>query len=86
MSKCISNHGEFSEHEVSNGVCEFCGAVEMDYDNLRAALVAVQELHKPVREWPSYREYVLICGVCKVYAPCPTRRLADEGLGGETNG
>ena len=82
MSKCISNHGEFSEHEVTGGVCEFCGAVEVDYDNLRAALVAIQELHKITLGFGvPFR-----CGHCAHEHPCPTRRLADEALGGDTRG
>ena len=89
--------------------------------DLRAALVAIQELHRSV---PIYTTWVedcghdfecdpveidgdsycpdetdgVTCGECVDIArnfglddglpvwPCPTRRLADEGLGGETNG
>lgn len=83
---CISNRGE--HHMVTHGPeCFYCGKIPPNpTDALRAALVAIQELHKPVREWPSYREHVLVCGVCMVYAPCPTRRLADEALGRDTDG
>lgn len=37
MSKCISSHGEYSEHtEVSpdDGVCGYCG--DVDLDSIRA--------------------------------------------------
>lgn len=62
--------------------------------DLRAALVAIQELHKPWNNFDSADEE-LVCDHCReahgyewdyVPYPCPTRRLADDALGGETNG
>ncbi|ALQ30091.1 hypothetical protein AA310_12390 [Arthrobacter sp. YC-RL1] len=54
MSKCISVHGEFSEHEYTgqNPTCDYCGQVsEMiavdQLQTMRTALVAIQELHHP---------------------------------------
>lgn len=44
---------------------------------MRAALVAIQELHKP--QWSELFQRDL-CDVCGCKIPCPTRKLADEGL------
>lgn len=87
MSKCISNHGEFSEHEVTEGVCEFCGAVALDYDEMRAALEQIQEMH-PIEETGVEGHGVkeVWCPTCREHAPCETRKLADEASGGGTNG
>lgn len=54
--------------------------------DLRAALVAIQKLHKPMKEWVSDREYLLFCAHDLAEYPCATRRLADDALGGDTNG
>lgn len=59
--------------------------------DLRAALVAIQELHKPFRPTPATAEYCTHCyedggydgALCVLY-PCPTRRLADEALTART--
>ncbi|MGP5023196.1 hypothetical protein ACTXIU_16615 [Glutamicibacter arilaitensis] len=61
---------------------------------MRAALVAIQELHKPVETYlptydqqgnPIFKGYPQ-CADCGSYEiPCPTRKLADEGLGGGQN-
>lgn len=57
-------------------------------DPLRAALVAIQELHKPV--WVTYLGVPgLVCDACREPVesePCETRRLADAGLGGGQDG
>lgn len=54
---------------------------------MRAALVAIQELHKPAKGWISEREYLLYCSDCgDATYPCKTRKLADEALGGEERG
>lgn len=50
--------------------------------DLRAALVAIQELHgavpeSPMRHWVSCKE----CAPGTLF-PCATRRLADDALGG----
>lgn len=85
MSKCISQHGEYSEHQVTDGVCDYCGVV--DEDALITGLREIQELHKPCKTF-SGKE---VCDVCNtetgkpVSYPCPTRQLADKALG-ETNG
>ncbi|HCM94957.1 hypothetical protein [Glutamicibacter arilaitensis] len=48
---------------------------------MRAALVAIQEQHKPVKGWISEHEYLLYCADCgDATYPCKTRKLADEGL------
>lgn len=49
---------------------------------MRAALVAIQELHKPCKTFSGLE----VCDVCNTHTgkpkkfPCPTRRLADEAL------
>lgn len=50
--------------------------------DLRAALVAIQELHKLT---PGFG-VPFRCGHCAYEHPCPSRRLADEALGGDTDG
>lgn len=53
MSKCISVHGEYSEHEyTSKPICDYCGQIsEMialaQLQVMRTALEQIQELHKP---------------------------------------
>lgn len=90
VSKCISIWGEFSEHEYTgdNATCDYCGQVsEMiavdQLPTMRAALVAIQELHKPVYEG----DEAVGCWRCDWEQdgqwPCRTRRLADDAL--ETN-
>lgn len=46
------------------------------------ALVAIQELHVPALGWG----VPLRCGHCCYEHPCPSRRLADDALGGDNNG
>jgi len=57
---------------------------------MRAAFVAIQELHKPqlVEDFfndikgSSANRWMRVCASCDFDAyPCPTRKLADEGLG-----
>lgn len=50
--------------------------------DLRAVLVAIQELHKLT---PGFG-VPFRCGHCAYEHPCPTRRLADEALGGDDRG
>ncbi len=70
----------------------------MDVADMRAALEAIQELHRleyevrPLYPTSNYNaepagtaEY-RICANCKTYYPCATRSLADEGLGGGQDG
>lgn len=45
-------------------------------------LEAIQELHVPALGWG----VPLRCGHCAHEHPCPTRRLADDALGGGGNG
>lgn len=57
---------------------------------MRTALEAIQELHKPIPMAPGLEE-TPVCDGCEnpgrfVYWPCPTRRLADQGLGGGERG
>lgn len=63
--------------------------------DLRAALVAIQELHKQENTYlpsydgrgnPIYKEYPRCTGCGSYEEPCPTRRLADEALGGDDRG
>lgn len=49
--------------------------------DMRAALVAIQELHKPM-VFHGYDGEWLICGYCDENHPCETRKLADDGLAG----
>lgn len=46
---------------------------------MRTALVAIQELHVPYVDKSGYKT----CMRCGNTWPCITRRLADQGLGGE---
>ena len=48
--------------------------------DLRAALVAIQELHEKRTVIAQFN----FCGHCKFEWPCPTRRLADEALTART--
>ncbi|MGP9528166.1 hypothetical protein [Glutamicibacter sp. AOP5-A2-18] len=57
---------------------------------MRAALVAIQELHKPYQPTGAIAVYCAHCfedggrdGALYVLYPCETRKLADEGLRGE---
>lgn len=58
----------------------------MDVADLRAALVAIQELHRAVYEG----DEAVGCWRCDWEQdgqwPCATRRLADDALGGDNNG
>lgn len=88
VSKCISNWGEFSEHEyTSKPICDYCGQISemlaiVQNEDFRTALEQIQELHNPVKGWISEREYLLYCADCgDATYPCATRRLADQGLG-----
>lgn len=50
---------------------------------MKSALVAIQELHKPVWTAEPFPGGYL-CGFCDIMLlpdPCPTWMLADEGLG-----
>lgn len=66
---------------------------------MATALVAIQELHRPVlmlKGWDADSEEVTewVCKYCTSIAkegtyfafPCPSRRLADEARGGDNNG
>ena len=87
MSKCISVHGEYSEHEyTSKPTCDYCGQISemlaiVQNEDFRTALVAIQELHKPIYECPCHSDHAPACTGCVQHSwPCPTRKLADEGL------
>ena len=56
--------------------------------DLRAALVAIQELHPKEYASSGDEAYELNprCGNCGTAFPCETRRLADDALGGDNNG
>lgn len=67
----------------------------MDVADLRAALVAIQELHEGVEALMNpgrHERLVKVCTGCGTDDgnwqrwPCPTRRLADDALGGDNNG
>lgn len=49
---------------------------------MRAALVAIQEQHKPYLT----KAQEALCLRCGITWPCPTRKLADEALGGGERG
>lgn len=51
----------------------------MDVTDTRAALEAIQELHKPAVMHRGFSA-VTMCSACPAYYPCPTRKLADEAL------
>lgn len=80
VAECINGRGE--NHMVTHGPeCFYCGQIPTKpFEPLRAALVAIQELHKPMKEWVSDREYLLFCAHDLAEYPCETRRLADESL------
>ena len=52
---------------------------------MRAALEAIQELHKAVAFYGEDADW-WVCGHCHDNHPCATRRLADQGLGGGQDG
>ena len=55
--------------------------------DMRAALVAIQELHPIEETGVEYHGIKEVwCPTCREHAPCPTRKLADEGLGGDGRG
>lgn len=58
---------------------------QVDASIMRAALVAIQELH-PVEETGVEGHGVkeVWCPTCQDYAPCNTRRLADDALTART--
>lgn len=57
----------------------------MDVADLRAALVAIQELHKPESHVCECGEnHGPYCDHCQVDYPCQTRRLADDALTART--
>lgn len=89
MSKCISIHGEYSEHEyTSKPICDYCGQIsEMialaQLQVMRTALEQIQELHAKTY-WTAQDEVWELnakCNECHAVYPCPTRKLADEALG-----
>ncbi|MEU5838528.1 hypothetical protein ABZ820_33340 [Streptomyces diacarni] len=92
MSKCISVHGEYSEHEyTTKPTCDYCGQISemlaiVQNEDFRSALVAIQEHHVPVIE----DGIPVGCLRCDWEVdgawPCKTRKLADEGLGGGERG
>lgn len=54
--------------------------------NMRTALEAIQELHKPVYEGVEAVGCLLCDWEVEGAWPCDTRRLADQGLGGGQDG
>lgn len=49
---------------------------------MRAALEAIQEQHPTEETGVEYHGVKEVwCPTCRYHAPCPTRRLADQGLG-----
>lgn len=82
MSKCISIHGEYSEHEyTTKPICDYCGQIsEMialaQLQVMRTALEQIQELHNPYIT----KSREALCLRCGITWPCSTRKLADEGL------
>lgn len=68
MSKCISMHGEFSEHEFTGGVCNCCGVAEpVTQEEIKNLILK----HSMVITLPSR----VICSDCGYHiAPRPGRQ------------
>ena len=77
------------DHPADKSVIEVIDRLEraeVDVADMRAALVAIQELHEPVYECSCRSEHAPACTGCVQHSwPCPTRRLADDALGGDNN-
>ena len=84
VAECINGRGE--NHMVTHGPeCFYCGQIPTKpFEPLRAALVAIQELHKPILE----DGHPIGCWRCDWEQdgqwPCSTRRLADDALTART--
>lgn len=78
MSKCISSHGEYSEHEPGDP-CPYCGEYDMDRivaerDNAEARIQAIEKMIAPVPAHPN--KFAHTCGqdpddVVYGYPDCP---------------
>lgn len=88
MSKCISSHGEYSDHEPGDP-CPYCGEYDTDRiiaerDQAEARIQAVRKLHTAF-EWSFGYGPVKSCRECARRSPqedaaypCPTIRALDE--------
>lgn len=69
MSKCISKHGEYSEHQATDGVCELCG--------VETAPITQDQLKELILEHATTREIIggVVCSGCGfLIAPKPGRQ------------
>lgn len=78
LSKCISRHGEYSEHQITDGVCDYCGAVEaITQEELKEIILE----HAVTREMPAS----IVCASCGyLLQPKPGRQhwnVADHIAG-----
>ena len=85
VAECINGRGE--THMVTHGPgCHYCGEIPTNpFETMRSALLAIQELHPIEETGVEYHGVKEVwCPTCRDHAPCPTRKLADKGLGGWT--
>lgn len=81
MSKCISSHGEYSEHEPGDP-CPWCGEYDTERiiaerDEALARIKAVRAVHQPSDpDDPSACPFSCTCGWW-AYDECPTVRALD---------
>jgi len=59
MSKCISRHGEYSEHQTTDGVCDMCG--------VETAPLTHADIAQIIIEHSAYKEVVggVVCSQCE---------------------
>lgn len=94
MSKCISVHGEYSEHEyTTKPVCDHCGQIsEMlaiaQNEAMRTALEQIKEMHAKtfVTAADEVWELNARCTECHDAHPCATYQHAEQGLAGGDRG
>lgn len=83
MSKCISSHGEYSEHEPGDP-CPWCGEYDTERiiserDQAEARIKAVRELHSESRIIPGTPVFGCAeCGEPNETEPCATIRALDS--------
>ncbi|MGP4916215.1 hypothetical protein ACTXJ9_10990 [Brachybacterium tyrofermentans] len=88
MSKCISSHGEYSDHEPGDP-CPYCGEYDTariiaERDQAKARIQAARELHQPHED----KECGTVCDECSYFGgdyglyptdyPCDTLLALNE--------